>query len=161
MRTPLFASLILAMAVSGCGFSGSALNPFNWFDNIQQGPSTLAPEGGYAAAKLDNRELVAEVTQLEIKRTQGGAIVSVTGLTPTQGWWNAELIADNDGLPVDGVMSYQFVIARPDANTPAAQRILAPESRSISVAAYIPNQRLEAVRKVIVTGANNARSVSR
>ena len=151
---------VLVLAVAGCGFSQSRLNPFNWFGGDQE-EATLEPEGGYAQAEADYRPLVAQVTRLEVKPTQGGAIVSAAGLPPTQGWWDAELIAENDGFAVDGVMSYRFVLMPPSADSPAARRVLTPESREVTVAAYINNVRLTDVRKIVVTGANNARSVSR
>lgn len=162
MQTPLKVSLALALSLvlAGCGFSESRLNPFNWFGSDREEPQTLAPEGGYAAAKTDNRALIAQLTRVEVKQTQGGAIISAEGIAPTQGWWDAELVAESEE-PVDGVMSYRFVIAEPRAGSPAAGRVLTPESRAITAGAYIPNARLPFVTKIIVTGANGARSVSR
>ncbi|MDF2143107.1 hypothetical protein [Paenirhodobacter sp. CAU 1674] len=161
MKTPLIASLVLATALAGCGFGQSRLNPFNWFGPSRPEPTTLAPEGGYAEARGDFRVEAATITRLEIKPTQGGAIVSAAGLPPTQGWWDAELIAENDGYPVDGVMSYRFVLAEPQPGSPAASRVSTPESREVTVAAFISNARLASVSKVVVSGAGNARSVSR
>lgn len=160
MRQPLLASLAIVTVVAGCGFSESRYNPFNWFGGDEE-VTTLEPEGGYGVNLGDNRAMIEQVTRLEVKPTQGGAIVSAAGLTPTQGWWDAELIADNNGYAVDGVMSYTFVVAEPDPYSDASKRVLTPESREVTVAAFISNARLRDVSKIVVTGANNARSVSR
>ncbi|RWR07870.1 hypothetical protein D2T29_17810 [Sinirhodobacter populi] len=160
-RTPLPFRMILvpiafSVALAGCGW----MNPMNWF-----GPServqTLEPKGGYAAALQDDRPLVPQVTDLRIDRTLTGAIVSATGLPPTQGWWNAALVAENDGLPVDGVITYRFVAAPPPAVSPDAHRALSPESRELTAAASINATRLAQTRRVVVIGAENSRAVTR
>lgn len=160
MRLPLIALLALSMTVSGCGFRDSKLNPFNWFGSDEE-MTTLEPTEGYAEALGDFRVPVAQVTRLEVKQTTSGAIVSAAGLPPTQGWWDAELVAENDGYAVDGVMSYRFVVAEPQPGTPVASRVSTPQSREVTAAAYINTTRLQSVRKIVVTGAGNARSVSR
>jgi len=156
---PLALSLALAVALSGCGWKESRVNPWNWFKH--QEVTTLEPKEGYPDAKNDPRELVAQVTQLEVKPTQGGAIVAAAGLPPTQGWWGADLLAENDGKPVDGVMTYRFVVAWPDPGSPASQRVSTTESREVTAAAFINNVRLEEVRKIVVIGADNQRALSR
>ena len=132
----------------------------NWFGKAEEA-QTLAPQEGYPEVANDPRELVAQVTSLEVKPTQGGAIVMAEGITPTQGWWGADLLAENDGKPVEGVLTYRFVIAWPDPGSAAGQRVLTPESRTVSAAAFINNTRLASVRKVVVVGAETQRSVSR
>lgn len=156
---PVALSLALAVALSGCGFGQSKLNPWNWFKHEEV--TTLAPKEGYPEAKDDPRELVATVTALAVNPTQGGAIVAATGLTPTQGWWGAELLAENDGKPVDGVVTYRFVVAWPDPGTPAANRVSTPQSREVTAAAFLNNVRLSEVTKIVVVGAGNQRAISR
>lgn len=148
--------LASSLALAGCGW----MNPFNWFHQPEV-KTTLDPEGGYPVVEDDPRQLIAEVTGLEVKKTQGGAIVVAVGLPPSQGWWGAELLPENDGEPVDGVMSYRFVAAWPDPESPAAQRTGSPESREISAAAFINNVKLTRVKKVVVIGATNQRALSR
>ncbi|PTV97638.1 hypothetical protein C8J27_101755 [Rhodobacter aestuarii] len=156
---PVALLLASSVALSGCGWKDSKMNPWNWFS--QEEVTTLAPKEGYPEIANDPRELVATVTKLEIKRTQGGAIVAATGMPPTQGWWGADLLAENDGSPVDGVMTYRFVAAWPNPGSPAGQRISTPESREITAAAFINNVKLAQVKKVVVIGAGNQRAVSR
>lgn len=161
LSAPLALSLALAVALSGCGgWRESRINPKNWFGKAEEA-QTLAPKEGYPEVANDPRELVAQITSLEVKATQGGAIVMAEGITPTQGWWGADLLAENDGKPVDGVVTYRFVIAWPDPGSAASQRVLTPQSRTVSASAFINSTRLASVRKVVVVGASNQRSLSR
>mgnify|MGYP003417419154 FL=1 len=154
-RRALTVTLVLALA--GCGgFRDSRLNPLNWFGRSQEGPATLTPKDGYSAE--DPRPLVAEVTALSIEQTDGGAIVSATGLPPTQGWWDAELIADNDGLPnEDGVLTYRFVVVPP----PGQRRVSTAQSREVTAGDFLSNIDLQTISSVVVQGQANSRSVSR
>ena len=156
---PVALSLALALALSGCGIGKSKLNPWNWFKHEEV--MTLEPKEGYPDVAKDPRELIAQVTALEVKQTQGGAIVAATGLTPTQGWWGAELLAENDGKPVEGVVTYRFVVAWPDPGSPAAGRVSTPTSREVSAAAFLANARLAEVSKIVVVGETNQRAISR
>lgn len=162
LRPALVLPLALSVALAGCGgWKESRVNPRNWFGHSQSTATTLEPKGGYLKAKEDHRILVAEVSTLEIKRTPTGAIVSVTGLPPTQGWWGAALEADDDARPVDGVITYRFVVAPPEPGSPAAQRVMNAGSRTVTAAAFINNVRLADTRKIVVVGAQNERSISR
>lgn len=162
MKTPVLATLALSLTLAGCGsVRESRLNPFNWFGRSTETAATLAPAGGYDKAIGDNRVLVEQVTRFEVQPAHGGAILSAAGLPPTQGWWDAELVAENDGFPEDGVLTYRFVVAEPVPGTPVARRVLTPESREVTVGKYISNQRLAGVQRIVVTGAGNSRTVSR
>jgi len=161
LRPALVLPLVISVALAGCGgWKESRVNPRNWFGKSET-VQTLEPKGGYIKAKDDHRQLVADVSTLEIKRTPTGAIVSVTGLPPTQGWWGAALLADDDARPVDGVITYRFVVAPPEPGSPAAQRVASPASRTVTAAAFINNTRLAATHKIVVIGAQNERSISR
>lgn len=157
---PLALLLALAVTLSACGgWRESRINPRNWFG--KQEVTSLEPKEGYPDVAEDPRELVAQVTNLEVKQTQGGAIVAATGLPPTQGWWGAELLAENDGEPVEGVMTYRFVVAWPNPGSPPSQRVMTPQSREVTAAAFLSNVKLTEVKKIVVIGATNERSVRR
>ncbi|MBW6494019.1 MAG: hypothetical protein K0B16_05605 [Burkholderiaceae bacterium] len=162
MKSPLVAILTLSLVLAGCGgFGSSRLNPLNWFGKSRADVATLAPEGGYGVSASDRRVLVDQVTSLEIRRTPEGAIISAAGLPRTQGWWDAELVAENNGLPVGGTMTYRFVVGEPVPGTAVASRVLTPQSREVTAGAFLSNIALQDVRRIVVTGAGNSMSVSR
>lgn len=151
MRKPIAAILIASVMLAGCGMMReSRLNPVNWFRKSTP-VQTVAPDG----TVIDKRQLVADVTDLVIEKYPGGVLVRATGLPPSQGWWNAELVA----RPVDdkGVLIYDFRIFPPQTQT-AANR---PQSREITVAASLSDMKLQAISQIVVQGANNARSSRR
>lgn len=157
VKSSTLLALALVLALGACSaISGSRLNPFNWFGGSRaqtnQTVQQLAPN-----ERADGRFLVDQVIALRINRTPGGAIVEAVGLPPTQGYWSAELVALNDGRAADGVLSYEFRVARP--TSPQAQGI--QQSREITVAAAVSNLRLNGVRQIRVIGARNSRSSSR
>lgn len=156
MNRTTLAALSAVLFLSACGgFSGSRFNPFNWFDRPAQETGSLIPSGGYSVA--DNRTPVAQVTEMALERRPGGAVLRATGLPPTQGWWDAELRAENGGEPVDGVLLFTFVLAEPRQATPQGSQM----SREVTAAIYLSDIRMNAAREIRVQGAQNARSLRR
>ncbi|PPB81227.1 hypothetical protein LV82_01273 [Albidovulum inexpectatum] len=150
MRLPLTGAVIVALSLAGCGtVRESRFNPFNWFQRAESVETQAV--GVVPDRPEDPRVLVARVTGLAVERYSGGAIVRATGLPPTQGWWEAELVPENGGEPVDGVMTYRFVVAPPLGET----RVSTPQSREIVVARSISNAKLPRVRQIVVIGAEN------
>ena len=148
-RPLLLATLCVALA--GCGgFRQSKLNPFNWFGKSEAREVIVLPE-----KQNDPRPLVDDVLSMTVEPIPGGAIVRARGLTPTQGWWNAELVP----LPVDdnGVLVYEFRLIPPPGDTD----VNTPRSREVDVAIYVSDYKLDAIREIVVQGANNARSARR
>lgn len=155
MQKPLIAALALVMVLSACGSVGqSRLNPMNWFG--RDSAETLAPSGGWGSS-VDTRALVPVVTELEVIRTPEGAVVHAAGRTDTQGWWDVELRPVNDERPVDGALIYEFVLASPVQRGVAGSEA----SRHVTAGVKISNARLDGVRRIVVRGAQNARSVNR
>lgn len=159
MKTATTALLIGALALSACGrIADSRLNPLNWFGRSEVAPAaTLEPADGYAALPEDGRLSVTEVTGLEVTRTPGGALVVARGLPPTQGWWDAGLVALNDGVPVEGVLTFAFRVAEP----PAPRRVSTPQSRELTAGVFLSDQSLTGVRRIVVQGTANSRAVNR
>lgn len=151
MRRQLLAGLAATLVLAACG--QSRLNPLNWFGRSRRARRATAaapqPETG------DPRPLVAEVTGLAIDRTTTGAIVRATGLPPTQGYWNAELVEVPTEDP-DAVV-YDFRLSPP----PAPGAASTPRSRAVNVAAFLTNARLATVRRITVQGASSARTAGR
>ncbi len=154
----LFFALSLAFGLTACD-GGIDLNPFNWLSGSSKPGDdmvTLEPSGGYPA-DADRRLVIDQVTALRIERTTAGAIVHATGLPPRLGYWDAELVAENDGEPVNGVISYVFRIATPRWATRAST----PYARSIEVAQFISNAKLRDVTSIRVTGTQNSLTARR
>jgi hypothetical protein len=141
----------LCVLLAGCGgFRDSGLNPVNWFGQSKPKETIVLPE-----EEQDTRGLVDTVLTLVVEPVPGGAIVRARGQTPTQGWWQAELVP----LPVDdgGSLVLEFRLLPPTAET----RTSTPQSRQIDVALFLSNIKLEPVREIVVQGASNARSARR
>ena len=158
MRKPATLIMVIAVALSlaGCAkIRDSKINPFNWYGRSKEGPAQVIETA--SGIPNDPRLLVAEVTALEVARIPGGAIVRANGLPPTQGWWKAELVAENGGKPVDGILTYRFVVAHPIGTKPVST----PQSREVTAARSLSNIALEEIRRIVVVGANNSRSSAR
>ena len=147
--------MALPLLVASCGLSETRLNPFNWFGGDEETSSAQPLE---VVERRDPRPLVAEITQLVIERTPGGAIVRVTGLPPTQGWYGADLVSVTpEGAPIDGVLSYSLRAVPPEAPT----RVSTRQSRELTAARFISDTILSGVRVIQVTGAQNSRIARR
>lgn len=151
MRLPLLAAMAALMVLTACGgFRDSRLNPMNWFGRSEQVRDSFA-----LTAPEDNRNLVEDVTAMVIEQVPTGAIVRATGVSPSQGYYQAELVA----LPIDanGVLVFEFRIMPPPGQKPAGT----PRTRQVTVAAHVSHIKLEGVSEIVVQGANNARSSRR
>ncbi|NJM82695.1 MAG: hypothetical protein HC844_09475 [Tabrizicola sp.] len=147
----MIAALTLSLVLAGCGgLRDSRLNPFNWFGRSEPRETIAVPQKAG-----DPRALIDNVLAMAVEPMPGGAIIRATGQTPTQGWWEAELVP----LPVTetGVLVLEFrllpPIERTDVNT--------PRSREITAAIFLSDIKLEQVREIVVQGANNARASRR
>ena len=151
MKLPILAIVVLATALGGCGrLKDSRFNPLNWFGQARPAAVTdlyVRPD--------DARALVAQVTVLKVEPYPGGAIVRATGVPPTQGYWEAELVAQ----PLDdqGRLVYEFRVFPPPV--PAAAGT--PFSRQVTVAAALSSIKLQGVTSIVVQGAGNALSAMR
>lgn len=169
MRIILTTALVSALALPGCGGSsgGSAYNPLNWFGKSRN--ETVAPEATNALIPQKSafrREraapegvAVAQILALAIEPAAGGAILRATGLSPTLGAYDVRLVPEFD-LEVDGplqTLEYSLKTEYSTRSRPAAPQ----RSRELTAAVFISDEDLEGVRKIRVTGAENARSVRR
>ena len=145
----LGAMILVAFGLSACGDSG--LNPFGWFSGQSEPGVEMLNDVDIAAAVRETRPRVPTVTALRVDRTPGGAIVRATGLPQQQGWHSADLIARNDGIPTDGVLTFDFRARPPEAPTRASTT----QSRELVVAVPLSNTRLQGVRSIRVVSANN------
>ena len=154
MTSRLILAFCCTLILAGCGgFRESRLNPFNWFGRsrvveTQAVETTVAPDG---------RQLVADVTLMQVDALPGGAIIRAGGRAPTQGYWDAELVLREgpDADPANPV--YDFRIFPPA--TPGV--VSTPQSREVTVALYLSDVQLARITGITVQGANNARAVQR
>ncbi len=151
MRRQVLAGLAATLVLAACG--QSRWNPRNWFGRSRRAAPDTAPVP--AAEPGDPRQLVAEVTGLTIDRTPTGAIVRATGLPPTQGYWEAELVEVATEDPEAAV--FDFRVSPPQEPFPAST----PRSREVIVATFLSNTRLATLRQITVQGANSARTAGR
>ena len=142
MLARLFLSIAAISVLVGCG---------NFTLRNTNGLVVLEPADGYPD-DADARDPIDRVTALRIERTPSGVIVHAEGLPPRQGYWDAELVAENDGRPEDGVVSYVFRIIPSAAGT----RVGTPYSREVHVAAFLSNVALNGVSQIRVTGVQNS-----
>ncbi|HSF65648.1 MAG TPA: hypothetical protein VLA78_14750 [Paracoccaceae bacterium] len=153
MRIPLLAALAIGMTLSGCGtVRESRLNPFNWFGGSEE----AEPQPALPGAPVDRRILVDNVVAMAVERMPGGVIVRATGLPPTQGYWEAELVA----RPVEGgQIVYDFRVFPPVTR----QAVSTQQSREVEVATFLSDFRMESegIRQITVQGATNARTSRR
>ena len=141
----------LGLALAGCGgLRQSKLNPFNWFKKSEPRETIVLP-----GEQADPRPLVDTVLSMAVEPIPGGAVVRARGVTPTQGWWNAELVARD--VDDKGVLVYEFRLVPPNGQTDVNTQ----QSREIDVAIYISDPKLAPVREIVVQGAKNARSARR
>lgn len=155
MKTPVLALVALTLALSGCARVGeSRLNPMNWFGSSR---AEARPDLGPLSDVIDNRPLVPEVSTLTIERTSTGAILRAEAVMPNAGWWDPELLAENFGRPVDGVLTLRFVAAAPREPVAAPN----PAARTISAVRALSYADLETIVEVVVVGEGNARRIRR
>ncbi|NBD29638.1 MAG: hypothetical protein GVY31_06315 [Alphaproteobacteria bacterium] len=160
MRRGLLLTALIFATTSGCArLADSPVNPLNWFgggggaqqvaaDPAERRP--LVPETRRQVT-VDQRVPVQTITALTIDRTPYGAIVTATGRTDIQGYFNAELVpVSTDG----GTLTLEL-----RAEAPPAFTAMGPaRSRQITVAYTLDRADLAAIRTVRVTGVENSRS---
>ncbi len=145
----LISGLLLSLAACG-GIRDSRFNPVNWFGKSEPAEIVRIDE-----KPQDKRQRVESVLSMAIEPVSSGVIVRAVGRSPDQGWWEAALVAQP--LAADGTLVLDFRISPPFDQG----NIGTPRSREVTVALHLSNVKLANVRRIVVQGANDARSVSR
>ena len=175
MSRSIAASLILVLTLSGCGaVRDSRINPFNWFggDRAAAPAATEEPEevnpliprerqGLFSRARADRDEYKGQpvdvIKNLTIERTQNGAIIRATGVARFINTYDVRLQAENDGVPVDGVLNLTLEsVAPPRPISSGTER-----QREVIAAVSVTAQDLEGVNVIRVAGTQNAQSARR
>lgn len=144
------------LALGACSGGSANLNPLSWFQS--SGPKSVAvvPTGGFTEDQ-DGRLLVSQVVELKSLQSAGGIILRAKGLPPRLGYWDAELVPQNRGEPVEGVLTYEFRIAEPQQHSLTGQ----PRQRDVYVGRFMSDRTLAKVRSIRVIGAGNSRTLRR
>ena len=144
MKRVLILGSVLGLTLAGCGKTN--LNPLHWF-KARKGAEVQA-----YAPPVDPRGLIDKVISLQIDPARTGVLVRATGLPPTQGFWDAALVA----LPSDGLghLVFEFRIFPPSVPSAAGTK----PSREITAVASVTKFQLEGVTSIEVKGAQNAMS---
>ncbi len=154
MTSRLTLALACTLILAGCGgLRESRLNPFNWFgrSRVVEAPvvdNTVAPDG---------RQLVSDVTLMQVDPLPGGAIIRATGIAATQGYWDAELVLREGPEADPATPVYDFRVFPPVGQAATST----PQSREVTVALYLSDVQLARITAITVQGANNARAVNR
>lgn len=160
LRTTLLGTAVL-ITLTGCArVSESRLNPFNWFANSTEVNAAapeerrpLVPENRRTQI-VDTRPMIQSVSAMSVDRAPSGAIVRATGLAPTQGYFNAELVEVGTS---NGVLMLEF-----RAQAPAGfEAEGTSRSRQINAGYVIDATTLSGIRSVRVQAATNARTSAR
>ena len=139
--------LSLTLSVAACD---SRLNPLNWFGGEREQRVRVDPDRA-AGTPADPRGLVTEVTQLSVEQTTSGAILRATGVTPAQGYYDAELVLAEIN---NGAVVFEFRAAAPT-------RVTTPGLQTIVAGVTLTNGELAGVSSITVIAAQNRRTVSR
>lgn len=172
MQRSLALLLVGAVALSGCGFRDSRVNPLNWFggsDEVEVVETSGEPVNPLIPVQnrvsvfarpdaVDETVLVQSVTDMRIERTPTGAIVYATGIAARQGAYGVELRldeADRDARTRDATLDFTFRAIYPDTRTALGSE------RTLRAAVSLSQQQLASVRSIRVVAAQNARESRR
>ncbi|MBZ8119061.1 hypothetical protein KUD11_10430 [Roseovarius sp. LXJ103] len=163
------------MGLTGCsGFRDSAANPATWFSGERAAERRASREAGIAADATTN-PLIPErrasifrrnsgeevyegtaiyaVSSVSVEPASGGSIIKATGISLRQGAYDVRLMPENDGNPVDGVLTYRL-----EALQPTDRRQGPEQTRRVSAADFLSTQTLAGVQSVRVIGATNSQT---
>lgn len=141
-------ALTVLLSLAACG---TRLNPLNWFGGEREQRITVETSGTRAADEASPFVYVTELTQLSVEQTTSGAIVRATGVTPVQGYYEAELDLVEQ---TETTLVYEFIALPPLGNETAGLQ-------EISVGTELTVGELAGIRSITVIAQNNRRTVGR
>ncbi len=143
MKRALILVTVVGLTLAGCGKSN--LNPLHWFSKARKGTQVQA-----YTPPVDPRGLIDQVVSLQIEPIRTGVLVRATGVPPTQGFWDAALVAlPNDG---SGKLVFEFRIFPPTVAASAGSQ----PSREITAVASVTKFNLDGITSIEVKGGQNA-----
>ncbi len=173
MLRPFTFLIALTALLGACGLRDSRVNPINWFGRDRAEPVAVAAapdeinpliptQGGLFNSSRPEIELylgtpVATITELNVDRVPGGAIIRATGVDNVQGLYEVQLTPEDENGAIDGVLGYRLEARRPE-NARAGG---AEATRRVTAAVAVTDQELSDVHTIRVSGLENARSSRR
>lgn len=158
--TTLAGPVLLAGLLAGCQMpfglpaSERQANPeYTRNDRLDENERGLL-SGFFSRAPVDLPDAVpVPMREATLERGYGGVIIRATGVAPTQGYFNAALVPDDDGRPdAAGVVTLRLV-----AVPPLAPEAIGPErTRLLMTAAFLDELKLRGVKTIRVISALNA-----
>lgn len=134
--------LLVVSVLMGCG-GGISLNPFKWFGTRDQAIAVIE-------APSDPRPLIDSVVSINVEQMRSGILVTAVGRGVTQGAWQAALVPQP-------VSDDQLILEFRAFGTGLAPS--GPErSREVTVGLHLSRGDVQGLDRIIVQGANNAKS---
>ncbi|MGB0959627.1 MAG: hypothetical protein ACPGVK_05180 [Halocynthiibacter sp.] len=150
MKHAFMITTAAALGLSACStINESRFNPRNW-----GGPKVEMLDVAPEIESSDTRPLAPHIDSLRIESTPSGVIVHATTTPATQGYFDAELVALNDGEAVDGRVDYEFRIIPPRTR----HAVSTQQSREVSVGTFISNFKLAEARSIRVISKGNTKT---
>ncbi|VAV87403.1 FIG01024707: hypothetical protein [hydrothermal vent metagenome] len=166
MRKFMAVLIISSVALSGCGgLRDSKANPANWFGKRNSGPvatatgepaevNPLIPQktSVFRRNKSDTYigTPVSNIISMSVEKLPTGAIIHVVGVSQLQGAYDARLISDSKGDPVNGALTFKLKAVQPLDQAQGSQK-----SRTIHTAQFVSNGDLENTSVIQIIGSNN------
>ncbi|TCL09538.1 hypothetical protein BXY66_1589 [Shimia isoporae] len=173
MRTALTVLLLSTLTLTACQ---TRLNPFNWFgsdrevqavkDAVEAGEANpLVPNSSNTNKGIFSKKpapvyagtLIAQVKSVQVLRVTEGALIEAVGVSNVHGVHSLKLDPQNDGKPVNGVLTYSFLAVHPKGGFTGGPE----QSREVTVAHVVTSAQLSGVRTIRVVAAQNARETRR
>ncbi|WP_112323816.1 hypothetical protein [Oceanibium sediminis] len=144
----------LVLALGACS-GGSGSNPLGSFPSL----GSLNPFGGnddgsdatVAGVVADDTVLVAQLESVTPESALRGVILKATGIAPSVGYYNAQLVPVNGGLPDErGIATYDFRVTPPEVSSGGPV-----QARRLIAATFIHDDDLAGIRGFRVRSAGN------
>lgn len=145
--------LVLALGACSGGSGSNPLGSFPSLGGLNPFADRSTPAGGGVTRVVeDNTVLIAQLQSVAPEAALRGVILKATGIAATEGYYNAQLVATNGGLPDErGIVTYEFRATPPE--TPG--RAGPVQTRRLIAAAFIGDDDLAGIRGFRVRSASN------
>jgi hypothetical protein len=151
------ATLACAVLLAGCSFDLGGLPASE--PNVEPAEQVRDEESGLLTGLFTRRPpdlpdaVPVPMREATLERGYGGVILRATGVAPTQGYFNAALVAENEGVPdAAGVMTVALVAVPPE--TPVG---VGPErTRLLLTGAFVSERELREIRAFRVVSAQSS-----